>query len=100
MTGAGWADDISRGHIIFVTHTALKVLQLGPNSKRGKSLGDHCRIFQCIYNSIAQSLLFLTLVDRIKVVLPIDISGKETYSYSFTAHIIFVMRVALKLFKL
>ena len=39
-------------------------------------------------------------MERIKVVFPIDISGKETYSYSFTAHIIFVMRVALKLFKL
>ena len=39
-------------------------------------------------------------MERIKVVFPIDISGKETYSYSFTAHIIFVMRVALKVFKI
>ena len=44
----GIADDISRGHIIFVTATALKLLQLGPNSKRGKLLGDHCRFFKCI----------------------------------------------------
>ena len=44
----GLADDISRGHIIFVTPTALKLLQLGPNSKRGKLSGDHCRFFKCI----------------------------------------------------
>ena len=42
------ADDISRGHIIFLTPTALKLLQLGPNSKRGKLSGDHCRFIQCI----------------------------------------------------
>ena len=29
----GLADDISRGHIIFVMPTALKPLKLGPNSK-------------------------------------------------------------------
>ena len=34
--------------IIFVTATALKLLQLGPNSKQGKLSGDHCRFFQCI----------------------------------------------------
>ena len=94
------ADDIYRGHITFVTPTALKLLQLGPNSKRGKLSGDHCRFLQCIQNSIAQSLLFLILVDKIKVVFPIDIIVKETYCYSFTAHIIFVMRVALKPFRL
>ena len=31
----GLADDISLGHITFVMHTVLKLLQLGPNSKRG-----------------------------------------------------------------
>ena len=30
------ADDICRGHIIFVTPNALEPLELGPNSKRGK----------------------------------------------------------------
>ena len=80
--------------------TALKLLGLGPNSKRGKLSVDHCRFVQCIQNSIAQSLLFLTLVDKIKVVFPIDISVKETYCYSFTAHISFVTPVALKLVKL
>ena len=44
----GLADDIYREHIIFVTPTALKLLQLGPNSKQGKLSGDHCRFFQCI----------------------------------------------------
>ena len=34
--GPGQADDIFRGHIIFVSPTALKPLKLGPNSKRGK----------------------------------------------------------------
>ena len=44
----GIADDICREHIIFVLATALKLLQLGPNSKRGKLSGDHCQFFQCI----------------------------------------------------
>ena len=34
--------------IICVTPIALKLLPLGPNSKRGKLSGDHCRCFQCI----------------------------------------------------
>ena len=33
---AGLADDISRGYIFFVTPPALKLLKIGPNSKRGK----------------------------------------------------------------
>ena len=41
----GLADDISRGHNIFVTPTVPKLLQLGPNSKRGKYSVDHCRFF-------------------------------------------------------
>ena len=41
----GLADDISRGHSIFVTPTVPKLLQLGPNSKRGKYSVDHCRFF-------------------------------------------------------
>ena len=44
----GLADDIYWEHIIFVTPTALLLLQLGPNSKQGKLSGDHCRFFQCI----------------------------------------------------
>ena len=32
----GLADNISRGHIIFVTPIDLKLLKLGPNSKQGK----------------------------------------------------------------
>ena len=44
----GIADDICCEPIIFVTPIALKLLQLGPNSKRGKVLRDHCRFFQCI----------------------------------------------------
>ena len=80
----GIAGDICREPIIFVTPIALKLLQLGPNSKQGKQSGDHCRFFQCIYNSIAQSLLFLTLVDRIKVVFPIEIIVK-TLCFIITA---------------
>ena len=32
-TGAGAADDISRGHNIFLMPTVPKLLKLGPNSK-------------------------------------------------------------------
>ena len=39
-------------------------------------------------------------MDRKKVVFLIGLSVKETYCYSFTAHINFVMCVALKLFEL
>ena len=38
----GQADDICRGHIIFVTPTALKLLKLAPHSKRTKCTLDHC----------------------------------------------------------
>ena len=36
LLAPGLADDISRGHIIFVKTTVPKLLKLGPNSKRGK----------------------------------------------------------------
>ena len=46
--GQGLADDISRGHNIFVMPTVPKLLKLGPNSKRGKCSLDQCAFFQCI----------------------------------------------------
>ena len=36
------ADDIPRGHIIFVTPTALKLLKLAPNNKRVRCTLYHC----------------------------------------------------------
>ena len=44
----GLADDIYRGHFIFVRSTSPKLLKLGPNSKRGKCSLDQAASFQCI----------------------------------------------------
>ena len=46
--GPGIADDTCRAPIIFVTPIALKLLQLGPNSKQGKLLRDPFQFFECI----------------------------------------------------
>ena len=63
---------------------------------------DHCGLLLLDETSYSSCLLFLISKYKIKVVFSIDImiSVKETYLYFFRAPIIFVMRVALKLFKL
>ena len=61
---------------------------------------DHCGFLSLGEKSYSSRLLFLISKYKIKVVFSIDISVKETYLYFFRAPIIFVMHVALKLFKL
>ena len=76
----GWQTTFRGAPIIFVTPIALKLLQLGPNSKRGKLPGDHCGFLSRVKYSYSSFLLFLISKYKKKVVLsPIDVSVKTLY---------------------